>query len=296
MYLPSITVIIGAIFMGYVSYSVYTLSQLFSSLQCTSTPCYTTILARLPKLQLNLFVSTINNPLTKDVTKIGAIEDFDYYKELTRYVFRWKNWLYSLLETIFIILSWKYIRPLFDLNSEFSIDIPRKTYRNGTMFLHLVLVNDIGVEFEWRNLKREGLTVMQRIQLTEYMVPRPATFNLLNDNEVRKFHHVSWNDVTWPILLLCILMCFFDIIFASLARSNSSKEKEASVTLEAESVRDHFNWSFFGVKWRYSSRNGSFITVNYIVFNITLGYFLNMDFSYWFFFSKESPKTEMFFR
>lgn len=86
MSLPSITVILGAIFMIYVSYSVFTLSQLFTSLQCTSTPCYTTILAKLPKLQLNLFVSPINNPMTKDVTKIGAITNFDYYKELKRLV------------------------------------------------------------------------------------------------------------------------------------------------------------------------------------------------------------------
>lgn len=84
MYIPSISVIVGTIFMVYVSYSVYTLSQLFTTLQCTSTPCYTTILAKLPKLQLNLFVSTVNNPLTKDVTKIGAIDNFDYYKEVTR--------------------------------------------------------------------------------------------------------------------------------------------------------------------------------------------------------------------
>lgn len=84
MYLPSLTVILGAIFMIYVSYSVYTLSQLFTTLQCTSTPCYTTILAKLPKLQLNLFVSPVSNPLTKDVTKIGAIDNFDYYKELKR--------------------------------------------------------------------------------------------------------------------------------------------------------------------------------------------------------------------
>ncbi|XP_031627427.1 cleft lip and palate transmembrane protein 1-like protein [Contarinia nasturtii] len=150
MPLPSITVILGAIFMIYVSYSVYTLSQLFTTLQCTSTPCYTTILAKLPKLQLNLFVSPVSNPLTNDVTKIGAIEHFDYYKELKR---------------------------------DFLVDIPRKTYRNGTMYLHLVLVNDIGVQFEWRHLKREGLTILQRIALTEYMIPRPATFNLLNENE-----------------------------------------------------------------------------------------------------------------
>ena len=84
MYFPSITVVIGSIFMIYVSYSVYTLSQLFTTLQCTLTPCYKTILARLPKFQLNLFVSTVSNPLTSDVTKIGAIENFDYYKDLTR--------------------------------------------------------------------------------------------------------------------------------------------------------------------------------------------------------------------
>lgn len=54
------------------------------------------------------------------------------------------------------------------------------------MYLHLVLVNDIGVEFEWRHLKREGLTIVQRIPLTEYMMPRPATFNLLNENEVHE--------------------------------------------------------------------------------------------------------------
>lgn len=73
---------------------------------------------------------------------------------------------------------------MFYLFREFSIDIPQKTKKNGTLFLHLVLVNDIGVEFEWRHLKREGMTVMQRIALTDYMVPRPATFNLLNEDDV----------------------------------------------------------------------------------------------------------------
>lgn len=83
----------------------------------------------------------------------------------------------------------------YHVYSEFSIDIPPKTYRNGTMYLHMVLVNDIGVEFEWRNLKREGLTVLQRIPLTEYIVPRPATFNLLNENEACKIFH--WNYQLW---------------------------------------------------------------------------------------------------
>lgn len=92
-------------------------------------------------------------------------------------------WNCQLKSFLYFKMSWLY--------SEFSIDIPPKTYRNGTMFLHMVLVNDIGVEFEWRNLKREGLTVLQRIPLTEYIVPRPATFNLLNENEVCEMFH--WN-------------------------------------------------------------------------------------------------------
>lgn len=84
MPLPSITVILGTIFMVYVAYSVFTLTQLFTTLKCSSQPCYRTLLAKNPKLQLNLFVSSMNNPLTKDVTKIGAINNFDYRKEQQR--------------------------------------------------------------------------------------------------------------------------------------------------------------------------------------------------------------------
>lgn len=51
------------------------------------------------------------------------------------------------------------------------------------MFLHLVVINDHG-PFEWQHLKREGLTVVQRIALTEYIQPKPATFNLLDEKEV----------------------------------------------------------------------------------------------------------------
>lgn len=68
--------------------------------------------------------------------------------------------------------------------SDFTISIPTKARANGTMFLHIVLVNDFGKNYEWTHLKREGLTVLQRIKLTEYMVPRPATFNLLHEKEV----------------------------------------------------------------------------------------------------------------
>lgn len=84
MPLPSITAILGTLFMVYVAYSVFTLSQLFTTLQCSSKPCFKTLLSKNPKLQLNLFVSTMNNPLSKDVNKIGVVNNFDYSKEFKR--------------------------------------------------------------------------------------------------------------------------------------------------------------------------------------------------------------------
>lgn len=85
---PSITVVLSTIFTVYVGYSIYTLSQLFITLKCTSTPCYRTILASNPKLQLNLFTSTVNNPLTKDVTKVAVINNFEYRNTYEKYVKR----------------------------------------------------------------------------------------------------------------------------------------------------------------------------------------------------------------
>lgn len=51
------------------------------------------------------------------------------------------------------------------------------------MYLHVVLASDAGV-VEWNNLQRDGLTVVQRVALTDYAVPKAATFNLLGGNQV----------------------------------------------------------------------------------------------------------------
>lgn len=90
--------------------------------------------------------------------------------------------------------------------SDFTINIPQTTRANGTMFLHIVLVNDFGKNYEWTHLKREGLTVLQRITLTEYMAPRPATFNLLHDKEVFSIKYSSFEE---NIALIRIFGLFF---------------------------------------------------------------------------------------
>lgn len=61
------------------------------------------------------------------------------------------------------------------------ISIPAKTRQNGTLFLHVILANDDGT-LEWKQLQRDGPTVIQRVLLTEYVVPQAATFNLLGES------------------------------------------------------------------------------------------------------------------
>lgn len=67
-------------------------------------------------------------------------------------------------------------------SSKINIDIPAKTRRNGTLFLHVILANDNG-PVNWKNLQRDGPTVIQRVLLTEYMVPKPKAFNLIGDGK-----------------------------------------------------------------------------------------------------------------
>lgn len=74
---------------------------------------------------------------------------------------------------------------LVSFHRTIDIDIPAKTRQNGTLYLHVVLANDNG-PFQWQHLHRDGVTVMQRVSLTQYMVPRAEMFNLLGNNKVLK--------------------------------------------------------------------------------------------------------------
>lgn len=145
MKIPSVSVILSAIFLCYIGHSIYTLVKLFRTPVCSQTPCFKSYLASNPKLQLALFTSTTNNPISSEVTKLASIGRFDYNNEYTR---------------------------------SFDINIPAKTRRNGTLYLHAVLGSDNEV-IEWKSLKKDGPLVVQKFRLTEYAIPRAAAFNLL---------------------------------------------------------------------------------------------------------------------
>uniref|UniRef100_A0A023ETS2 Lipid scramblase CLPTM1L n=2 Tax=Aedes albopictus TaxID=7160 RepID=A0A023ETS2_AEDAL len=157
MKIPSVSVILSAAFLCYIGHSIYTLVKLFRAPVCSQTPCFKSYLASNPKLQLALFTSTTNNPISSEVTKLASIKRFDYYNE--------------------------YKRP-------FDISIPPKTRRNGTLYLHIVLGSD-GEVIEWKSLKKDGPMVVQKFPLTEYAVPQAAAFNLLGVPKRKHFNQIS---------------------------------------------------------------------------------------------------------
>jgi hypothetical protein len=72
--------------------------------------------------------------------------------------------------------------PAPPLPSTFHIDVPLKTRRNGTLFLYAVIALDDG-SLDWKEFQRDGPTVIQRVALTSYMVPKDQLFNLLQDDQ-----------------------------------------------------------------------------------------------------------------
>ncbi|XP_053947801.1 lipid scramblase CLPTM1L [Anastrepha ludens] len=149
MFFPSITTILGVAFMAYIAHSMWVMAQLFTTLHCSSQPCYTSFLSENPRMQLALFTSSSINPISSEASKIFSTKNFDY------------------------------MHPYQD---EFQIDVPLKTRRNGSLYLQVVLALN-GEPLEWKTLRRDGPTVIHATRLTDYIAPRIQAFNLLGDSK-----------------------------------------------------------------------------------------------------------------
>ncbi|KAH8265137.1 hypothetical protein KR044_001563 [Drosophila immigrans] len=152
MAMPSISTLVGVAFLAYILHSIYQMSQIFTTLQCSDSPCYTSFLANQPPMQLALFSSLSRNPIASEVQTLHQEQRFDYTQP-------------------------------FD--HDFEVNVPLKTRRNGTLHLHVVLALD-GEPLEWRTLRRDGPTVVHTLSLCDYMVPRAEAFNLLSESEATK--------------------------------------------------------------------------------------------------------------
>ncbi|KAL5275544.1 CLPTM1L family protein [Megaselia abdita] len=158
MYIPSITTILASLFIIYLGNSIWSVAQLFRNIQCTSVPCYTSFLAINPNLQLAIFTSPTRSPIASETTKLLNIRRWDYTNEYEK---------------------------------EIKIDVPLKTRRNGTLYMQVVVALDSEKDLEWKTLRRDGPTVVHTFLLTEYVVPRPKTFNLLGETEKPKEKSMS---------------------------------------------------------------------------------------------------------
>lgn len=186
MKVPSVSVILCAVFVCYIGHSIYSLVNLFKTPVCSQTPCFKSYLASNPKLQLTLFTSATSNPISSEANKIASIKRLDYYNEYQR---------------------------------SFDINIPAKTRRNGTLFLHVVLHGD-GETIDWKTIKKDGPTVIHKIKLTEYTVPQAAAFNLLGvpEPETSKKSSAAAKPITHvrTKVFLCILTEHFQMSVADI--------------------------------------------------------------------------------
>lgn len=119
-------------------------------------------------------------------------------------------------------------------NRNFDIKLPAKTRKNGTLFLHVVLAVDDGKPLDFKHLQRDGPTVIQRVALTEYVVPKAATFNLLDDN------------VRQQLLIICT-KCSISLSCFSVNAHCSSKVNSTCNTYQAKRINGIVNRRYIDV-------------------------------------------------
>uniref|UniRef100_A0A7G3AGS8 Lipid scramblase CLPTM1L n=1 Tax=Lutzomyia longipalpis TaxID=7200 RepID=A0A7G3AGS8_LUTLO len=147
---PSLTTILSVAFICYIAHSIWVLAQIFTAPVCTREPCFRSFLLKeqLPKLQMAIFTSTTKDPIAAEIKEAATVKPFNFREQFTRTL---------------------------------DIEIPAKTRRNGTLYMHVVLAVDDGKPIIW-NRRRDDLAVIHRVALTEHVVPRHTTFNLITDD------------------------------------------------------------------------------------------------------------------
>ncbi|XP_043679864.1 cleft lip and palate transmembrane protein 1-like protein isoform X1 [Vespula pensylvanica] len=158
MQCPSISFIFSKVFLTYIIYSIYTLSLLFVVPSCEKgKPCLKSYLYKNPQLQLYIYSSIMKHPsIEREVNSLYMQQNFDYTQTQ---------------------------------NISLSIDLPRKTQKNGTLFLHVILVPSSQKQFKsFKELQKDIFMTNTIIELTQYSVPEAKVFNLLGeqDETVRK--------------------------------------------------------------------------------------------------------------
>lgn len=151
----SVSLILTLICAGYVINTIWTLAEIFIPPECTrGERCFSSYLSTNPVQHLLLFTSVKEHLHSGDnsITKIHTSSRFDYRKPAT-------------IET--------------------TLKIPRKTRNNGTLYMHVVLVDDKKLYNDFNDII--GSEAVHTLPLITHIEPQAVTYNLLQqDNNESK--------------------------------------------------------------------------------------------------------------
>ncbi|XP_029168728.1 cleft lip and palate transmembrane protein 1-like protein [Nylanderia fulva] len=186
---PSLNVILLQISLVYIVYSIYTLLSLFVPPDCEDDKsCLRSYLSERPQLNLYIYSSIKRNPTGRNANLAYLAQNFNYTQPQT-------------IPTI--------------------LNIPRETRRNGTLFLHILLVpTSVKQHRSFSDLQKDIFTSYTTIKMTRYRVPEADAFKLLgkkdfnvrktNEIAVRLVSHIK-SRVTFTIMTDNIMLPVYDI-------------------------------------------------------------------------------------
>ncbi|XP_076168392.1 lipid scramblase CLPTM1L [Ptiloglossa arizonensis] len=149
---PSLSLILIKIFLVYTAYCIYDMYPLFVTPFCEANkPCLTSYLNQKPRLQLKIYSSVNKHATDTQFNFVYSAENFNYTHANSFPV---------------------------------TLNIPRETRNNGTLFLHIVLTP---MSKKYRksiiDIQKDPYTSYAAIKLTQYIIPEAEAFNLLGNKD-----------------------------------------------------------------------------------------------------------------
>lgn len=155
---PSITAIISCIFLAFILHSIYNLVLLYQAPSCTKGEvCYFSILNKKPQLDLLLF--TAESSRGKDEQLVLQKRKFDYNH---------------------------------GFSEEINIELSKNVKNNGSLFIHALIVPSS----DKRKIDQPIINELKRLNdvthvfspLSQFIVPKRLSFNLLQDEKLVQKH------------------------------------------------------------------------------------------------------------
>ncbi|KZC06952.1 PREDICTED: cleft lip and palate transmembrane protein 1-like protein [Dufourea novaeangliae] len=150
---PSLSLIFTQIFLAYIVYTIYSMSLLFVTPSCEDgKPCLKSYLNQKPRLQLQIYSSVEKYPADRQqLDFIYSARDFNYTHSNSFPV---------------------------------SLNVPRKTRNNGTLFLHFFIEPSSNKHRESiMDVEKDPYISYTAIEMTQYVIPKAEAINLLGEKD-----------------------------------------------------------------------------------------------------------------